>query len=124
MGICRLRTTEQIGFQPVAGKGSGELVSDGIAGHAFRFSRRTRATSCSRSEKQREVLTSLQEASTYGHREMVSHIDTQGATVFLAGPDVYKVKPTVRYPYMDLYGFLHVGKAALSLRGRDCRQPC
>lgn len=31
----------------------------------------------------------------------VTRIDTHGASVFLAGPNVYKVKRAVRYPYLD-----------------------
>jgi len=31
----------------------------------------------------------------------VRRIDTHGAAVFLAGPDVYKIKRPVRYPYLD-----------------------
>ncbi len=34
--------------------------------------------------------------------EPVGRVDTAGAVVFLAGPDVYKVKRAVRFPFMDL----------------------
>lgn len=42
----------------------------------------------------------------------VIRIDTHGAVVFLAGPDVYKVKRAVRYDYMDF--------STLALREKAC----
>lgn len=50
---------------------------------------------------QAEVLVFLARATTHGLGGPVQRIDTHGAAVFLAGPDVYKVKRAVRYPYMD-----------------------
>ena len=47
------------------------------------------------------VFDLLQDPRTYGRTEPVTRIDTHGAAVFLAGPDVYKVKRAVRFPFMD-----------------------
>ena len=47
------------------------------------------------------VFAFLQDPRTHGLREAVTRIDTHGAAVFLAGPDVYKVKRAVRFPFMD-----------------------
>ena len=55
----------------------------------------------SKSEGQRDVFAFLQDPATYGRTEPVIRIDTHGAAVFLAGPDVYKVKRSVRFPFMD-----------------------
>ncbi len=43
----------------------------------------------------------LSDLATYGDAVQPKRIDTHGAAVFLAGPDVYKVKRAVAYPYMD-----------------------
>jgi uncharacterized protein len=43
----------------------------------------------------------LSDPATYGDALQPRRIDTHGAAVFLAGPDVYKVKRAVAYPYMD-----------------------
>jgi uncharacterized protein len=48
-----------------------------------------------------DVFAFLQESRTHGLSEPVTRIDTHGAAVFLAGPDVYKVKRAVRFPFMD-----------------------
>lgn len=53
------------------------------------------------SSEQEEVFAFLVSAHTAGLPEPVQRIDTHGAAVFLAGPDVYKVKRAVRYPYLD-----------------------
>ncbi len=53
------------------------------------------------SQSQREVFAFLQNPTTYGRTEPVIRIDTHGAVVFLAGPDVYKVKRAVHFPFMD-----------------------
>lgn len=50
---------------------------------------------------QSAVLAFLQNPCTHGRRDPVIRIDTHGAAVFLAGPDVYKVKRAVRFPFMD-----------------------
>jgi uncharacterized protein len=50
---------------------------------------------------QNGLFTFLQDPATYGLRGPVKRIDTHGAAVFLAGPNVYKVKRAVRFPYMD-----------------------
>ena len=55
----------------------------------------------SQSGGQRDVFAFLQDPATYGRTEPVIRIDTHGAAVFLAGPDVYKVKRSVRFPFMD-----------------------
>ena len=53
------------------------------------------------SRDQRDVFAFLQDPATYGRPEPVIRIDTHGAAVFLAGPDVYKVKRAVCFPFMD-----------------------
>ena len=53
-------------------------------------------------EGQEEALRFLADPTTYGLSEPVGRIDTAGAVVFLAGPDVYKVKRAVKFPFMDL----------------------
>jgi aminoglycoside phosphotransferase family enzyme/predicted kinase len=50
---------------------------------------------------QSEVFAFLGDPATYGLLEPVKRIDTHGASVFLAGADVYKVKRAVRFPFMD-----------------------
>jgi aminoglycoside phosphotransferase family enzyme/predicted kinase len=52
-------------------------------------------------DNQNAVFEFLQNPRTHGLREPVTRIDTHGAAVFLAGPDVYKVKRTIRFPFMD-----------------------
>lgn len=47
------------------------------------------------------VFNFLSNPATYGGMVQPLRIDTHGAAVFLAGPDVYKVKRAVAYPYMD-----------------------
>ncbi len=53
-------------------------------------------------DSQEPVLRFLADPATHGLRAPVERIDTANAIVFLAGPQVYKVKRAVRYPYMDL----------------------
>lgn len=60
---------------------------------------------------QSEVFAFLGDRATYGLSEAVKRIDTHGAAVFLAGPDAYKVKRAVHYPYMD-FSTLEKRKAA------------
>ena len=50
---------------------------------------------------QDEVFAFLGAPATHGLSEPVKRIDTHAATVFLAGPDVYKVKRAVRFPFLD-----------------------
>jgi aminoglycoside phosphotransferase family enzyme/predicted kinase len=50
---------------------------------------------------QQDVFAFLGKPETYGRTDPVIRIDTHGAAVFLAGPDVYKVKRAVRFPFMD-----------------------
>jgi len=52
-------------------------------------------------QDQTAVFALLQDPATYGRRDKVLRIDTHGAVVFLAGPDVYKVKRAVRFSFMD-----------------------
>ncbi len=52
-------------------------------------------------QNQDDVFAFLQDPRTYGRTDAVLRIDTHGAAVFLAGPDVYKVKRAVRFAYMD-----------------------
>lgn len=47
------------------------------------------------------VFAYLSDPATHGISEPVRRINTHGAAVFLAGPDVYKVKRAVRFPFMD-----------------------
>ena len=60
---------------------------------------------------QSEVFTFLSDPRAYGLTEPVIQIDTHGAVVFLAGPDAYKVKRAVRFPFMD-YSTLEKRRAA------------
>jgi aminoglycoside phosphotransferase family enzyme/predicted kinase len=52
-------------------------------------------------QDQCDVFAFLQDPRTHGLSAPVTRIDTHGAAVFLAGPDVYKVKRAVRFPFMD-----------------------
>ncbi len=47
------------------------------------------------------VFEFLSNPASYGGAVRPLRIDTHGAAVFLVGPDVYKVKRAVAYPYMD-----------------------
>ena len=60
---------------------------------------------------QGEVFAFLAASATYGISEPVKRIDTHGAAVFLAGPDVYKVKRAVKFAFMD-FSTLDKRKAA------------
>ncbi len=51
---------------------------------------------------QEAVFRFLGDSRTHRLARPVERIDTAGAVVFLAGPDVYKVKRAVRFPFMDL----------------------
>src|SRR5271166_3738897 len=53
-------------------------------------------------ETQEAVFRFLADPGTYGLREPVGRVDTANAVVFLAGPDAYKVKRAVKFPFMDL----------------------
>jgi uncharacterized protein len=57
------------------------------------------------------VFAFLADPATHGRSEPVKRIDTHGAVVFLAGPDVYKAKRAVRFSYMD-FSTLEKRKAA------------
>ena len=50
---------------------------------------------------QSNIFTFLSNPRSHGLTEPVIRIDTHGAAVFLAGPDAYKVKRAVRFPFMD-----------------------
>jgi uncharacterized protein len=50
---------------------------------------------------QSTIFAFLGDPATHAVRGSVERIDTHGAAVFLAGPDVYKVKRAVRFAYMD-----------------------
>ena len=50
---------------------------------------------------QDEVFAFLADPATHGLSEPVKRIDTHAAAVFLAGPDAYKVKRAVHFPFMD-----------------------
>ena len=51
---------------------------------------------------QEAVFRFLADPRTHGLSEPVARVDTAGAVVFLAGPDAYKVKRAVTFPFMDL----------------------
>jgi uncharacterized protein len=51
---------------------------------------------------QEEVFRFLADPKTHGLSEPVGRIDTAAAVVFLAGPNAYKVKRAVKFPFMDL----------------------
>jgi len=53
-------------------------------------------------DSQEPVFRFLADPRTHGLSGAVGRVDTAGAVVFLAGPDVYKVKRAVRFPFMDL----------------------
>ncbi len=50
---------------------------------------------------QEAVFRFLADPRTHGLTRPIERVDTAGAVVFLAGPDVYKVKRQVRFPFMD-----------------------
>ncbi|SFK27523.1 AAA family ATPase [Methylocapsa palsarum] len=52
-------------------------------------------------EIQSEVFAFLADPATHRLDAPVTRIDTHGAAVFLAGPDVYKVKRAICFPFMD-----------------------
>ncbi len=52
-------------------------------------------------DRQEAVLRFLADPRTHGLNGAVGRVDTAGAVVFLAGPDAYKVKRAVRFPFMD-----------------------
>ena len=51
---------------------------------------------------QEAALRFLADPAAHRLNEPVKRVDTAGAVVFLAGPDVYKVKRAVAFPFMDL----------------------
>ena len=51
---------------------------------------------------QEAVFHYLADPATHRLTTPVARVDTAGAVVFLAGPDVYKVKRAVAFPFMDL----------------------
>ena len=51
---------------------------------------------------QNAVYRFLADPGTHGLSEPVGRVDTAAAIVFLAGPDAYKVKRAVKFPFMDL----------------------
>ena len=53
-------------------------------------------------DSQEAVFSFLADPRTHRLAGPVGRVDTAGAVVFLAGPDVYKVKRAVRFPFMDL----------------------
>ncbi len=50
---------------------------------------------------QAAVFAFLEDPATHGLSGPVTRVDTHAAAVFLAGPNVYKVKRAVRFPFMD-----------------------
>jgi aminoglycoside phosphotransferase family enzyme/predicted kinase len=52
-------------------------------------------------EDQAAVFELLEDPRTHDLNEPVKRVDTHGAAVFLAGPNVYKVKRAIRFPFMD-----------------------
>ncbi len=63
------------------------------------------------SEEQDQVFRFLADPATHGGAA-VKRINTHAASVFLAGPDAYKVKRAVRFPFLD-FSTLEKRKAAL-----------
>ena len=63
-------------------------------------------------DDQRAVFDLLADPATHGISGPVKRIDTHAAAVFLAGPDVYKVKKAIRFPFMD--------QSTLALRRHAC----
>ena len=63
-------------------------------------------------QSQDAVFRFLANSKTHGLSEPIVRVDTADAVVFLAGPDVYKVKRAVKFPFMDL--------STLDLRRRAC----
>jgi len=59
----------------------------------------------SQTENQDEIFAFLAKPATYGLADSaensIKRIDTHGAVVFLAGPDAYKIKRAIYYPFMD-----------------------
>jgi uncharacterized protein len=53
-------------------------------------------------DSQEAVFRFLADPKTHRLSEPVERVDTANAVVFLAGPDVYKVKRVVKFPFMDL----------------------
>ena len=53
-------------------------------------------------DSQEAVFRFLADPKTHGLSEPVVRVDTANAVVFLAGPDAYKVKRAVKFPFMDL----------------------
>src|SRR5580700_8613038 len=53
-------------------------------------------------DSQEGVFRFLADPKTHGLSEPVVRVDTAAAIVFLAGPDAYKVKRAVKFPFMDL----------------------
>ena len=62
----------------------------------------TRAPPDDPDHSQEAVFEFLADPKTHGLSEPVARVDTANAVVFLAGADVYKVKRTVKFPFMDL----------------------
>ena len=53
-------------------------------------------------ESQEAAFRFLADPETHGLSESVVRVDTANAVVFLAGPDAYKIKRAVKFPFMDL----------------------
>jgi aminoglycoside phosphotransferase family enzyme/predicted kinase len=62
--------------------------------------------------EQNAVFALLADPATYGIDGPVRRIETHAAVVFLAGPDAYKIKRAVRFPFLD--------QSTLALRQRMC----
>src|SRR5271166_1345117 len=62
----------------------------------------TSSLSSASGDPQAEVFRFLGIPRTHRLNEPVGRIDTANAVVFLAGPDAYKVKRAVKFPFMDL----------------------
>ena len=88
----------------------------GVAASALRSSR---GQVTEPADTQEAVFRFLADPRTHGLSGPVRRVDTAGAVVFLAGPDAYKVKRAVRFPFMDLFD---AREAARGLRGGNRRQ--
>jgi aminoglycoside phosphotransferase family enzyme/predicted kinase len=74
--------------KPVSGQHDGQPMSSALSDDP--------------AHSQEAVIRFLADPKTHGMSEPVARIDTANAIVFLAGPDVYKVKRAVKFPFMDL----------------------
>ena len=78
----------------------GAAQTETAIGHE-RSSRRDAPVCNGHMTNQAAVFAFLADPASHGMSEPIKRIDTHAAAVFLAGPNVYKVKKSVRFPFMD-----------------------